>query len=449
MVPRLERLTASLAPPLNGQDSVYLANFELDGNGDAVFNDGGVYNTSSLNILPAGDVIGSAVPITQDSPVIGELSNDQPFISYVYAAQANEIISVEMNAISGSLDTLLQVVDSNGNILDVNDDTIGSTNSLIANLQLLTDGDYTIVATRYWKEFGGTEGEYQLSVSGATAEQLTSEALNLNLPDGDIEVSILWDTNADLQLLVRDPIGDAVFDDAPRINSGGILQSSGNVNCTGNVDGGVRPVSYIYWPPGLQRPGTYEVEVWYQNDCSDTRPVEFTLTIVVNERVIFVDRQLPLPNQRYVTNFTIEPSGNVVAGQGGFIGNSETLNYQSELTSATQITSGQTLTGIISPTNTFDLYTFEANAGDSVTIRLGATSQALDTKLFLISPSGVEIAENDDADPALIGGTGRTTDSLISGLILPEDGEYLIIASRFGTVFGGTVGAYSVSLTSN
>ena len=94
----------------------------------------------------------------------------------------------------------------------------------------MRDDTYTIVATRYGKEIGGTEGNYVLTISGASTDFAT-ETLNLNLPDGDIEVTLVWNNNADLQLLVRDPIGDAVYDDAPFINSGGILQEDGNVSC--------------------------------------------------------------------------------------------------------------------------------------------------------------------------------------------------------------------------
>ena len=152
-----------------------------------------------------------------------------------------------------------------------NDDALpGTTDSLIANARLLSSGTYTIIATRYAKDIGGTEGPYQLTLSGPSnnvAEQLTS----LNLPQGDIEVSLYWSTSADLQLLGARPVRRI----GPSMTvllwpSGGILQEAGNVNCVPAATGA--PVSYIYWPPGTMRPGAYEVEVWYQNACSDLPP---------------------------------------------------------------------------------------------------------------------------------------------------------------------------------
>ena len=76
-----------------------------------------------------------------------------------------------------------------------------------------------------------------------------------------------------------------------------------------------------------------------------------------------------------------------------------------------------------------------------------AVTLALDTNLYLIGPSGRELIANDDGDPAALGLTGRKTDSLISGYVLPENGPYTIIATRYGNQFGGTIGVYQLTLT--
>ncbi len=437
-----------LPPPQANQDSVFLSHFEVDADGNAVVTSGGSYTTLSINSLPdsLANLSANATSIISGDAVSGVLTNESPYVAYSFEGVADQILTINMDATTGNLDTLLQVVDSNGNLIDVNDDSSGTTNSAIVNLQLVRNDTYTIVATRYGKEIGGTEGNYVLTISGASTD-FAAETLNLNLPDGDIEVTLVWNNNADLQLLVRDPIGDVVYDDSPFINSGGILQEDGNVNCIFDDTSG--PLSYIYWPNGFQRPGTYEVEVWYQNNCNDPTPVNFTLTIVVNDQVVFVDRQAPLVNQRYVTNFTIEPSGTARAGLGGFIGGSETLNYQSELPSALQLISGQPVSGLITPDNTFDVYTFEGSVGDNISINMAASSQTLDTNVFLISPSGLPVADNDDGDPLLLGTTGRTTDSLISNVTLAEEGQYVVLATRFGTIYGGTVGGYTLTLREN
>jgi hypothetical protein len=446
----LGSVDGTLSPPIvDGQDSVYLTRFEVLGENESTLGMGGVYPDSSVNLLPAGFDVATDAPtaVVRDVPIMGAITNNTVYETYSFTAVAGDVVSVNMAAQGVNLDTLVQVVDPTGLLVGVNDDANNTTNSFIANLQLLTDGEYTIIATRYGKELGGTEGQYQLTLTGATAD-VAPELSQFQLPQGDIEISLLWDSAADLQLLVRDPVGQAVFDDVPFINSGGTLQENGNVGCVPADT--VQPISYIYWPSGRIRPGTYEVEVWYQSGCSDLpAPAEFTLAVEVAGETVLVQRQVPLVNQKFVTNFTIDPSGVAVAGEAGFIGGSETLNYQDQVATAMTLVNAQPVTGVISPTNTFDVYTFSGVAGESVTLSMAASSQTLDTNMFLISPSGVQIATNDDGDPVLLGQTGRTTDSLISEYRLGENGVYTVIATRYATVYGGTIGGYTLTMRKN
>ncbi len=437
----------TLAPVGQAQQNVYVARFEINGDGSANLTPGGSYPSASLTLLPSGLISSPTVPaaITRDVPVLGAISNEQPYLTYSFNGSANELVSIDMQAVGQNLDTLVQLVDPAGKVVNVNDDTVaGNTNSVIANARLLSSGTYTIIATRYAKELGGTEGQFQLTLTGPSADAPVEQS-SLNLPQGDIEVTLSWSSNADLQLLVRDPVGESVFDDNPVSVSGGILQSAGNVNCIPAASGA--PVSYIYWPTGQMRPGTYEVEVWYQDACSELPPpVDFTLLIEANGQLVANAIQFPQVGQRYVISFTIPPSGAALAGEGGFIdGGSSTLAYQEEAFNPPQIQDGISVTGTITPDNTFDVYQFSGAFGETVTISMAAATQTLDTNLYLIGPSETEIAANDDGDPLLLA-TGRKTDSLISGFLLPENGSYKIIATRFANQYGGTIGSYELTM---
>ena len=121
------------------------------------------------------------------------------------------------------------------------------------------------------------------------------------------------------------------------------------------------------------------------------------------------------------------------------------MAYQSEAFDPPAIEIGQPVSGIISADNTFDVYGFTGNAGDTISISMA--SQTLDTNLYLISPGDRELAANDDADPNLLSATGRSTDSLISDFVLPDNGPYVIIATRYGNQYGGTIGVYTLTLT--
>ena len=386
-----------------------------------------------------------AVPLARNEAQTGLLTTSDYLDVYSFQGQANELVSVNMSATSGSLDTLLQLLDSDGTILSANDDLAdgSSTNSGILNYRIFADGDYRIVATRYGKELGGTEGHYEILLSGPAGD-LPQDVQTLGLPRGDLEIALSWNNGADLQLLVRDPAGNSVFDDTPQVPSGGRLAAAGNVNCSVSQ---VSPVSYIYWPEGTLTPGLYEVEVWHQNSCNDITPVSFALNVLVNGAPAFTGLARPVAGQVYVTSFIIGVDQQMQAGEGGFIGirgpGLETLSlnsvdYRPEMEAAPLLSSGERVSGSITNLDGFDLYAFDGQAGDVVTVSMVASAGRLDTVLVLLDSQGFRLADNDDAV------IGESTDSLIRELVLPEDGRYYVLATHFGLGYGGTTGAYDL-----
>lgn len=420
------------------EGNVFILSFDVNADGSAVMNPAS--GIVDLNALPAAvaEISVAASPIDVGASVNGTITNEQPYQAYSFQAAANDLVTVTMAAQSGSLDTFLVLLDVNGNTIRFNDDLgAGFTDASLSNVLLPSAGTYTILATRYGKELGGTEGDYVLTIS-AQATNLSEEFANL--PTGALEVRLLWfgNTAADVQLLVRDPAGDAVYDDVPQIRSGGQLVAAGNVGCT--VSEGT-PFSYIYWPAtSAPRPGSYEVEVWFQNDCGNTvDPVNFQLYVTLNGQEIFTDAGTPQLGERYLTSFTIAPDGTAATGPGGIIRGVEDLDYTSDLENAVEIEAGAPVNGSITPENKFDLYVFTAAANDVITVGMNNTSGTLDTLLYLIGPSGNLVAQNDDAV------AGENTNSLIANLTLPEDGQYIIIATHFGGLYGGTTGTYQLT----
>jgi uncharacterized protein YfaP (DUF2135 family) len=437
----LEPIQGTLPPPPVNTDSVYIARFDISPDGTVEQSLGSVY---TLNTLPAGldELEADAQPIQNGETIAGSITNQQVFETFQFDGIVDQYITLDMQRTAGSLDTLVMLLDPTGTLIAFSDDFGGTTNSLITNQRLLLDGTYTIVATRYGKETGGTEGTYALTfaLADVVALSVPQPVLDLGFPPGSIDVSLVWNTPADLQLLVRDPAGDSVFDDSPQIPSGGTLYEAGNVNC--RIAPTVQPISYIQWPAGVSRAGTYEVEVLYQNDCQQNAPTEAILTIAVNGQVVFSEVFRPDDNQRYVVAFTLDAEGNADVQPGGIVGDSTSLDFASELEDAPEIVAGTPVNGTISNDNPFDVYVFEGEAGDVVSIGMAraVANGTLDTRLFLIDPSGVQIGENDDAIP------GEDTNSLISSVTLPVDGQYVVIATRFGLQYGGTVGQYRLTM---
>ena len=417
---------------------VFVTSFVVNADGTSAFT--GLSGVVDDQVLPdtAANILAAATPITIGSAANGTLTTTDPYDAYSFTVAANDIVTITQTATTGSLDTFLMLIDAQGNIIRSNDDLAdGITDSQINNALLTTPGTYTIVATRYGKRVGGTEGDYALTVS-AQATNLPEEFLTLTR--GSLEFTLVWNTDDDLQLLVRDPAGDAVFDDQPQIRSGGRLGAQGNLNCVPATTS--TPFSYVYWPQEIQpRPGVYEVEVWFQSECTATENVDFNLFATYNGQEIFNISAQPILNERYLISFTLEADGSTTLSDGGIIRGLDTLPYQADIENAIVITSGAAINGSITQDNKFDLYVFEAAAGDLVSISMNATSGTLDPTLYLVGPFGNLIAENDDAV------AGENTNSLIANLTLPESGQYIIIASHFGALYGGTTGTYTVTLT--
>ena len=120
---------------------------------------------------------------------------------------------------------------------------------------------------------------------------------------------------------------------------------------------------------------------------------------------------------------------------------------------STPISFGQTLNGTLSAGDCHspvrgsgfqaDRYTFNASAGQRVTISTNAPIGAPDTFLALLGPNGVVLLTDDDS--------GGNTNSRIpggnQGLILGLAGTYTIEVTPFTS--GGTLGSYTLTLTTD
>ncbi len=434
-------------------DQIYLASIMINPDGTVTAGANGVkVDPPTITGLD----LKSPTVLTQNIPAAGVITTKQPYQVFSFSAQAGDVVSATMNADSGSLDTVLLLVDPNGNIVASNDDREqGVTNSAVQNFAVIVAGNYTLVATRYGQALGGTEGAYTLNLTGAvSASGVGTDASQIQVPvfanvaRGSVEVSLQWSTNADIQLLVRDPQGEPIYDDKPTSPSGGTLAANGNNNCQISAD--TSPLSYIYWPEGrLPTAGPYEIEVLYQSNCTDTSPVQFVLTVVANGQVVLQKNEPLSPDQRYVISYNIGLDGQITAGEGGIFGTKQKSDAASlltdvvaELQSAPILVNAQPSTGSIRLNNKFDVYVFDGKAGQVATLGMERLNGTLDAVLFLIGPGGDQLTQNDDA-------SNDTTNSLINNFILPVDGKYTVIATHFGGQYGVTSGDYRLTLRLN
>lgn len=111
------------------------------------------------------------LPAQADSNLLyelGEIDNNTPFTEIpLVITEGESNVSIDMRATSGDLDTLVFLVDENGNILAQNSDRadgVGNDTDSFLNLRGLPIGDYRIIASREGVENGFTAGAYEAIV---------------------------------------------------------------------------------------------------------------------------------------------------------------------------------------------------------------------------------------------------------------------------------------------
>jgi hypothetical protein len=466
----VDTINATLDP-----DGQYVASFLVNAADNIEVLQGGT-NPLLVNLTPFSFEITNAAPFGTRSSVAGLIKGANVLDAFTFDGVQGESLLAQLNRTSGSLDTFLLLLGPDRTIITSNDDADDTTtDSVIFNQILPANGTYTLIVTRFGLNNGGTEGNYTLSVSGinsvaaaantpATDTASTPDAaatpgtpvvaatpapasgnIPAGLPAGNIEVLLTWNSRADLRLLLRDPQGRSLFSDTPNLPSGGTLARQDNFNCQNQT---AAPATYMYYPTDLPLPpGTFEVQVWLNSQCNDTVLPQFTLIVNVRgEELINVVNRPDLSEDRdhYVVSFTINQDGTAVAGEGGLFTGDPSLDIVTLNDEELQdIAYGSPVIGAISPDNPFDVYSFPATAGARVRIQMRGRQGNLDSVLFLRDSAGTLLAVNDDVRP---GPPGNNDINSQIEFTIPATDDYEIVATRYGAVFGGTLGEYELSV---
>ena len=122
-----------------------------------------------------------------------------------------------------------------------------------------------------------TEYELQVAVaspSGAVGPYVGLSTTVLGVGTGDVQVTLAWDADSDVDLHVVAPGGEEIFWGHRQSSSGGELDLDSNAEC--RIDG-VRNEN-ITWPVGAAPRGTYIVRVDYWSNC-DVQRTNYTVRI--------------------------------------------------------------------------------------------------------------------------------------------------------------------------
>lgn len=319
----------------------------------------------------------------------GTIDASAPVVSYTFEAAEGDTVRLRLVSTSGDLDPTLVLLDPQGIEIARNDDESFTVKDAFIERTLPADGVYTILATRYREEQGGTAGTFRLSLE--IAETVLSsitlgETVNGALDDATYEQRYTFEGQAgEIVTIDMNAAGSALDSVLILLGPNGEQLIENDDASTNTRD--ARIAGYT-----LPESGTYTiVATRYEQQSGDTSG-RFTLTLSEGSADVGVTE---------VTTV------------------SDTINDEQP--------------GLI--------YTYTTtNTQEVVTFDLVATSGDLDPLLIVISPDGREIIRNDDAEEG-------TLNSRISNLPLDEVGEYSIIATRFLQGSGTTSGTFDLTVS--
>ena len=118
---------------------------------------------------------------------------------------------------------------------------------------------------------------------------------------GDVQVTLTWQADVDVDLYVTDPAGDTVYYGNRRVSSGGELDRD---NMCGDFEWG-RPEN-VYWPQAGAPAGTYSVKVRYYGSCASEDPnVAWTVRVIAGGAAQSFTGVLAPYDEQAVTTFTV------------------------------------------------------------------------------------------------------------------------------------------------
>jgi hypothetical protein len=104
------------------------------------------------------------------------------------------------------------------------------------------------------------------------------------------------------------------------------------------------------------------------------------------------------------------------------------------------VTAFNSISGTLDDVTPLRLYAYTGLAGEILNIAMRSTSGDLDPFLLVVDPKGRELVRNDDE-------SSESLNAVIRGFRLPESGNYIVVASRYGQQYGFTQGEFDLSIT--
>ena len=359
-------------------------------------------------LLPALLLLLSAAPLhaqasnvlTVGATVDGTLNDRRPRATWVFDGLRGQVIKLQLEVISGDLDPVLLLLDAKGEALAAADDSAGSLVPQLAPLSLPASARYSVVVARLGQALGTTSGNYRLSLAQIGVSSNAGSVLRY----GDQVINRISQETPIVRYSFHSRRGDVI--------SLRLRRSSGDLD------------------PWLQLQDS-EGRVLATNDDALDGPAPRDSRI--SEHLVEADGEYQIIASRYGQEAGTS-SGNFVLSlnEADFSGLGNTPG------TAIPLKSGISGRGDLNDEQHLRYYQFAGAAEELVSIRMERASGSLDPLLVLSDSRSRELISDDDS----AGGKN----ALIEDFVLPEDGVYTILATRFEGAAGTSSGRYRLEL---
>ncbi|GAB4522472.1 MAG: hypothetical protein OHK0046_35050 [Anaerolineae bacterium] len=343
----------------------------------------------------------STATLNYGEVITGQIDNTNPSRLYSFEGLRCDFLSVRVRVTNGDLDPVVTILDSSGSAILTRDDSAGDVGVDVEPVAIPRSGRYVIVVGRFGYGLGSTSGSFELLVERIGNRSAHGCALRY----GDEIVNGITDLESRLIFQFRGAQGDLVNIRMERVsgdldpyltvtdNGGFVLASNDDVLGSGqNAE-----IQALVIPAD----GTYYVIATRYGEEAGGSTGNFLLSI--NE------------------------------AEGSGLGNSALA--------AVPLRINTTIDGEITGSAPTQYYRFEARQNDIINVRMDrASGGALDSYLVIANSALQELAFNDDSN--------ETQNALIENFLIPADGTYYILATRYEREAGTTTGRYTLSLES-
>ncbi|MCC6804956.1 MAG: PPC domain-containing protein [Anaerolineae bacterium] len=333
--------------------------------------------------------------------VSGTLNDATPRVIYTLDGLRGDVIAIDLRVNSGNLDPMLTVIGSDGTVLALSDDaTLEGRNNRDLHLESLhipRNDRYSLVVARFGYLLGTTSGSYTLEVDRIGVSSASGSALRY----GDSVYNTITDASPQVYYTFRAARGDTISVRMQRASGDldpALLLVNSQAQIIADTDDSPGSLDAAINGFVIREPGIYAIIASRFGQAAGRSKGSFVLTLNSGAESGLgrnIDLALPL-----------------LPG----------IPAQGEITDSRDV----------------QFYQFDGKKDDVITIRMIRPSGELDSFLALLDPSRREIVSDDDS--------GGGQNALINQYVLPVDGTYTVVATRFERAQGTTVGPYQLQL---